>query len=112
MLPHRQRISCICPEDYSTSSFPDTAKLIGHLYVWSLEDRMRYELNGGPLDGTRGEVPDDFQGNLAFPAAIPTAEGHDPTSDRRSELRYRKTALVKEDGVHVYVYDSVQHRNR
>ncbi len=73
---------------------------------------MRYELNGGPLDGTRGEVADDFQGNLTFPQAIPTVEEHDPTSDRRSELRYRKTENVTEDGSHIFVYDSVQHRQR
>lgn len=73
---------------------------------------MRYELNGGPLDGTRGEVPNDFQGNLTFPYPTPGVEGQDPTSDRRSELRYRKTEGLKEDGSHVYVYDSVQHRNR
>lgn len=73
---------------------------------------MRYELNGGPLDGTRGEITDDHQGNLTFPYAIPTVEGHDPTSDQRSELRYRKTESVTEDGSQVFVFDTVQHRQR
>ena len=73
---------------------------------------MRYELSGGPLDGTRGEVDDEHLGNLTFPYAIPSTGDHDPTSDRRSELRYRKTATVRADGTHVFLYDAVQHRQR
>lgn len=59
---------------------------------------MRYELNGGPLDGTEGEIDDEHAGNLTFPDEAPTADDHDPTSNRRNELRYRKTDAIREDG--------------
>lgn len=73
---------------------------------------MRYELSGGPLDGKQGEVDDDYAGNLSFPYSVPTDEDHDPTDDRRSELRYRKTEGVTHHGGHIFVYDSVLHRQR
>jgi hypothetical protein len=71
---------------------------------------MRYELEGGPLDGTRGEVDDSHLGNLRFPYRVPPPEGHDPRSDLRNPLRYRKTKAVAEDGAQIYAFDSVQHR--
>jgi hypothetical protein len=71
---------------------------------------MRYELKEGPLDGTKGEVDDTYEGNLHFPHELPTPEGHDPRTDPGAQLRYRKTESVTDDGAHVYEFDSVQHR--
>lgn len=71
---------------------------------------MRYELRGGPLDGSRGEVEDSFDGNLHFPYEVPSPDQHDPKSELRSALRYRRSEEVTEDGRSVYHFDSARHR--